>query len=176
MMTKVGVFAPRVKHMAREEVEFCNSELYRIGPKLVDDGMRELGTGCAPGIEEHAAKLAVDGGIELYAFLPFPDEDLVLKWDPMDCFHYTAAVKAAAGVNYACQTVPDNMLTAYHARALDLLTWADLCVFAFSPARRTGGTWHAFSMNAEHTDPTPFVLIDPVARKTTKCDLRSVRA
>lgn len=83
VLKKVMVTGHRPQHMSGEQIEWGQSELERVGRRLRDErGMRIGISGMALGADTWWATTTLHLGLDLWSFIPFPQQSH--RWGQVD--------------------------------------------------------------------------------------------
>ncbi len=133
---KVMVTGHRPQHLNTAQQHFADDELSRIALKLRAENATQVAiSGMALGADQWWASAALAARLELWAFIPFPQQ--AEKWSIVDqrTWEYLrgrAAKEMVIAGSYSVQ--------ALHARNDTMLNFADLVVAAWDPRITSGGT------------------------------------
>jgi len=145
------------------EYGFAEEELVRLAVKLRDEhGTTTAISGMAVGADALWADAALQAGLQLWAYIPFPQQEEDRRWtaeDRADWAHLRSRAEreVVLGDHYDVRLL--------HARNDAMLRDADLLIAVCDPRRTVGGT--ASTLKKARKAAKPIVIVDIVARRTS---------
>lgn len=140
-------------------IEWVENQLVAVWARLVDRyGSTTITVGMEQGADLYAAHTALDAGLRLHAYLPYPGHSN--GWpsaDRLRCQRLTARSHAVIECTGAYEG-PEAM----HTRTQRLLADSDALIAVWNGLRHTGGT--ADTVRAAVIGGLPIVHIDPITR------------
>lgn len=132
----VMVTGHRPQHLTDDQKRYAWTELDRLAPKMRDDhgAMRAI-SGMAIGADQWWATTALAAGIDLWAFVPFPQQ--ADRWSMVDQATHRHLVLRARWTNITAEAYS---IGALHQRNDQMIAAADACIAVWDPRKRTGGT------------------------------------
>lgn len=132
---KVMVTGHRPQHLDEPQTRFAWAELERLSLKLAEDGTQIAISGMAVGADQWWATCALAAGLELHAFVPFPQQPD--RWSLEQQITYRYLVGRASKT----MVIADQYsVAALHQRNDTMLNFADAVIAVWDPRIRTGGT------------------------------------
>lgn len=159
MWEKVMVTGHRPQHLGVEAVGWLGVELPRVIEKLRERGMRIGISGMALGVDQWWAHDVLAAGLELWSFVPFPQQgdrwtrDQRAVWEDL---RSRATKEMVIAREYS--------VGALHQRNDTMLSFADAVVSVWDPQLRSGGTFSCMSKALDRR--MPVIHLDPVRRTT----------
>lgn len=140
--------------ISEEQRDFTFRILPKVAKRLKDAyGMKEMISGMAIGADTIWADCAVELGVPLSAYIPFPQQSD--KWSFADRSHWLKLRKEASKEIIIGEKFSIGLL---HARNDAMIRASDLAVAVWSPSVTTGGT--ASAVNKIRKAKKPMILID----------------
>lgn len=151
----VAATGHRPQHLSPDAREWIRPELDRVAAKLRDEHGTRVGiSGMAIGVDQWWARSVLRAGLELWAYVPFPQQPD--PWDDEDRAEWADLIKRAAGVKTFGQSYSVKLL---HARNDGMLADADAVVAVHRAAKTTGGTASAVKKATRRR--LPIIHLDP---------------
>jgi hypothetical protein len=146
------------------EYGFAGGELARLAVKLRDEhGTTTAISGMAVGADTLWADAALQAGLQLWAYIPFPQQEADRRWTHEDRAHW-AHLRSRAEREVVLGTSYDVRLL--HARNDAMLRDSDLLIAVCDPLRTVGGT--AATLKKARKAGKPIIIVDIAARRTTR--------
>jgi len=151
------------RSLSVDECVFAKQELTRLATKLRDEhGTTTAISGMAVGADTLWADAALQAGLQLWAYIPFPQQEADRRWTHEDRAHWAhlrsrAEREVMLGEDYDVRLL--------HARNDIMLRDSDLLVAVCDQRRTTGGT--AATLEKARLAGKPIVIVDVSRRRTT---------
>lgn len=162
------VFATAHRDVPAAGERWTRDNLGHCARWLRDNRSTRVGiSGMARGGDLWWAQAVLDAGLDLWAFIPFPEQ--AATWSKRDRADWQAIRDAAARIHIV-GTIPEGVPPAGRSTAVNRLLWqrndemleaADACVGVWVPGRRSGGTHGCLTKAARLR--MPGVHLDPQA-------------
>ena len=165
----VSATGHRSQHLSPTVAEWIRPELDRVAAKLRDEYGTRVGiSGMATGVDQWWARSVLRAGLELWAYVPFPQQPDV--WDDEDRAEWADLLRQATRVRYFGDLADvansanrrRKAVMLLHARNGGMLEDADAVVAVHRPSKADGGTANAVK-KAKRLG-LPIVHVDPDAR------------
>jgi ribA/ribD-fused uncharacterized protein len=151
------------RSLSVDEYGFAEQELIRLAAKLRDEhGTTTAISGMAVGADTLWADTALQAGLQLWAYIPFPQQEADRRWTHEDRAHW-AHLRSRAEREVVLGTGYDVRLL--HARNDAMLRDSDLLIAVCDPSRTAGGT--AATLEKARQAGKPVVVVDVSRRRTT---------
>jgi|GEM_PF-1468357 len=142
------------RRLSPAQFAFVRAELVRIAIKLRDQhGTTTAISGMALGADTVWAEAILDAGLDLWAYLPFPQQ--ADRW-PEASREQWARLRAAAVREHV--TADHFRVQALHARNADMVRDANVAIAVWSPSESKGGT--AACVNVIRRRQLPLIVVD----------------
>ncbi|QQO39190.1 DprA-like DNA processing chain A [Microbacterium phage Rudy] len=160
---RVALTGHRPQSLSPSARDWVPLELERLAVKLRDQhGMRVGISGMALGSDIWWAQATVFAWLDLWAFIPFPQQADPARWKPADVALWNEMrSRAAAEVVIA----PEYSVQALFARNEAMLNDADLVIAVWNPWSTGGGT--TATVKSAVNRGLPIIHLDPDRQTTT---------
>lgn len=148
---------------------WIRDELHRLAVKLRDThGTQVVISGMAVGVDQWWAQAALDAGLVLWAYVPFPQQSD--RWPDVARTQWRALLDRAARVRQFGDHYDVRWL---HARNDGMLTDSRAVVAVHLPDKATGGT--ASAVRKAERLRMPIIRVNPATRAVTLSDRQAER-
>lgn len=157
----VALTGHRPEQLSSTQAAYVKACLEDLAYRLIDrHDMTEGITGMARGCDTWWAKALVKSGVDLAAYVPFPQQ--CDQWSTAEQSTHAALLGEAARVK-VLGTTPATWL--YHARNEAMIADADALIAVWLPSVRTGGTYS--TMQKAASAGRPIMHVDPSSQSMT---------
>ncbi|MFG1872057.1 hypothetical protein [Micromonospora arborensis] len=151
----------RPQHLTPDARDWSARELTRVAAKLRDEHGTRIGiSGMALGVDTWWAHAVLAAGLQLWAYVPFPEQHK--RWKPEDQAEWHRLLTLASRVRYFGQRYDVRLL---HARNDGMLLDAQAVTAVWLPGKKDGGTYSA--VNKARRLRHPVIHLDPQRKRTS---------